>query len=412
MISRGYSKDDYNAVIYSNHYMSSEIDKFSDNINKVLSQYNEYQQKFINDCLSKMNGYGYNNYFSYKRIAECCPEKPINNLYDYIKYLENRGYTLDKIEYCQDYILGLPEYDVYCPQYIHMKYKNGSKIVISIHLTCDEVFSISDENNIYTFNDLGSSINNRRFEFSDIKYFDVNFPYYPELIGTNNFNIYGAKYPWEMSIILLDYFEDCIAYTNRYMVKCQNIVNYINNEILPILKEKGYDYEVSSFNSSNGVYIVKDTEWGKNIFDITLYSEKTDNRICFSLSKLSMSPKLFVSNHVNIMTECHRLEDVFVDDLTTDEIIELIDTCNNINNNNKDQSVYGAKAQIVRLYNLIKKNPNDKDLLDMKLVKDMPNKCKEYVNDPEIGIFVDYVLKWINKVIPKIVNNKVTKKSK
>jgi hypothetical protein len=125
-----------------------------------------------------------------------------------------------------------------------------------------------------------------------------------------------------------------------------------------------------------------------------------------------MSPKLFVSNHVNIMTECHRLEDVFVDDLTTDEIIELIDTCNNINNNNKDKSVYGAKAQIVRLYNLIKKNPNDKDLLDMKLVKDMPNKCKEYVNDPEIGIFVDYVLKWINKVIPKIVNNKVTKKSK
>jgi hypothetical protein len=343
-------------------------------------------------------------------MAECCPKQPINNLDDYINYLKNRGYTIDKIEYYPNYILGIPEYDVYFPEYIHMKYKTGNELIIVTNAPENDVFSIDIPYNEYKFIDVGASVNNRRYKFSDITEFNINFLYYPENVGNYKTNIYGAYYPWEMSVIMLDYFEDPVLYTKRYMEKCQNMINYINNDILPIINNKGYDYEVTSFNSSNGVYVMKDHEWGKNIFDITLHSQKTDNRICFSLSKLSLSPKLFVSNHVDVMTKCRRLEDVFVDDLTTDEIIELIDTCNDINNSNPEKYVYSEKARILKLYTNIKNDPNNKNLLTMKTVDDMPKLCNAYINDPEIGQFAVEILKWIKKNIPKITHKTVIKK--
>lgn len=397
MLLNGYSVKDYNSIVVADIYKSEELDKFADNINKVLNLYNKNQQNFINTCISKMSDGGFNNYFSYKIMAECCPKKSIKNMQDYINYLISRGYTVDKIEYYPDYIFGIPEYDVYFPRYIHMRYKTGNELIIKANIEHYAVFYINDESKDYKFIDIGTLVNNRKYKFSDITDFYILFPYYPENINFKKYknDIYADNtyYPWQMSIMMLDYFEDCLSYTNKYIEKTQDLIKYINNTILPILNNRGYDYTISSFNSVN------EHSNNYNIFDVTLKSQITKNSISFSLSKFSRSAKLFVPNYTEVMNKCHRLEDnIFVDDLTTDEIIDIIETSITIDTDHGTNQ-FGEKNKILVLYNIMKNNFNK--TLNINLIQETLKLCKKYKDDPEIGEFITDVVKYCKKVISK-----------
>lgn len=349
--------------------------------------------------------------FSRKTVAERYPGE-IKNGEQLVSYMEKRGYKLIDTIYHPDYIFGIPEYDMYVPRILEFKYmETGAVVYVECHFNNphDSFRGIMGCSVFYYENsekkDLGAKYPERKVPYSEVEPVTMYFPYYPENMKYNHSysdTFYGYDVSVKTGLLLLDYLENPIKYTEGYYKKIGELDEMVQ-KLAADLIAAGYDIRHDSYAPDSESCTISDSDYIMsrlvNTACITLRSYEYDFNVTFILNKVTMSTIIIFNNHNNVVIKCGFSDIVWADDMPYDEILETVKNAYDIAKCNTDISWRRRpKSKIIASYTEITENPekisarNMGDLLDNVL-----DYAIQYQNDPEIGKEATALIEMIKK---------------
>ena len=315
-----------------------------DKLNKIRKREEEVNAKFPANIIEHYKtverdagqclGYSRaNGIFSRSRIAEIFPGE-FKTSEQLIKYLEKRSYSIVRTDYDPNFIYGIPKYDFYIPRAIVLWYKGDESKEITVISSCKKLKDgrYSYHNNVTVAGkegpvDIGAAYPDRHVPLKQMEPRTLAFTHYPEDLSFRNYSDYGYTFPVNVGLCLLGYYEEPQAETAEYQKKVVAMAERVG-KFVDILSLQGYGICYSSYTPRYGrVERANDIAYINNTTDITLVSKHTDASVTFTLNKMTMSTAIYCHNHSHIACALGFNGSIWADDMTDDEILELISVC-------------------------------------------------------------------------------------